>query len=389
MTTASSSRSIPTPTSHTTGHNTLNQGIDIPAEVLSHAQEVESLPNISKLRSDQHIAQVDIPNLDGTTKRVILVVQQQKPATQSSGSHPGDASYYDDCVSDYSHEPQSHQSQASQTPQPSQSQRSRRTSADYGRMPEILAGNAARARRQVAQSIVSAPLGDNFVLMPSGVGHRVGEWFKVLQVYTVKATTKGKVIGAQAKAGLRQHSKTAGSVTARLISLGKDILTEFENSVAQTSSSASVQQSRGLEIIHMPTQNDINPEIKMWPVEHVLANDLRRRAAYGLPRFPPQQPISRKPAPLPQHGPLGEIALPDASSDRRKPSRHQTKWEEPFETTTPRECKSQATKATVNPAFDIQSQRGSLGAVTVASGVSQSTAKSPGSTTPAPFRWKV
>ncbi|KAK4503379.1 hypothetical protein PRZ48_004294 [Zasmidium cellare] len=390
---ANASSSVPHPTSPTTLSNTANKGIIIPSDLLSQAQVVQSPPAITNLGSDQHIAELEIPNTDGTANRIFLVVQQQKPPTQSSGPHPGDASYYDDCVSDYSHQP----TQPSSPPPPFQtpSQRPKRTSADYGRMPEILAANAARARRQMAPSIVSAPLGDNFVLMPTGVGYKFGEWFKVLKVYTVKATTTGKAIGIQAKAGLRQGAKGVESVTAHLVSFGKTVLAEFENSVTQASSNRALQPPRELKIEHMPTHNEIDPAIKLWPVEHVLANDLRRRAEYGRPRFPPQQAISRKPAPLPKDGPLADIKLPGtsgSSADRRKPSRHQQKWEEPFQSTVPRECKTQAVKPTVTAAFEVRSQKGSLMAVSVAgSATSRSTAKSPGSSqdAPAPFRFPV
>lgn len=255
-------------------------------------------------------------------------------------------------VSDYSHDQSPRQSQAPS--QRSHTKQQKRTSADYGRLPEILAANAAEANANMTQSVFSAPLGSNFVFMPSGVGNKIGEWFKVLQVYTVKATAKCKTVGSQAKARLRQGANKLRPVAAHLVSLSRELMTDVEKARTATQASSSrgahqSQQPRKLNIVVIPTDNEISPQIPVLPREVILVHDLRRRAAQTLPAMPPSKPISREPAPLSKDGPLSKIALSKPREQqsstlakdplgRKKVAKPMAVWEEAGYQPPPRAC---------------------------------------------------
>lgn len=215
--------------------------------------------------------------------------------------------------------------------------------------------------------------------------------FKVLQIYSVKAATEGKAIGSQTRAGLVQGARKLRPVAAHLISLGKELISDIDKarSAAQASRSRGLQrssQSREVHIRMIETEQQINPTIPLLPRDVVLVNDVRRRAAQTLPALPSQQKVSRKPAPLPRHGPLGKIKLPQSQEQqsssesrdplgRKKVARPMAVWEEIGYQPPPRACRPTENKPVINPAYQVRSQHASLASESVANSRASQTSR--------------
>lgn len=354
----------------------LTQTIEIPPEVLNQAEEVTTTP---ELNANHQIAQVEVENGDGTIDQVFMVVVQQPRPTQkpSQAASPGTAAYYDDCVSDYSH-----QSQHSSTPP---QQTAGNTEYDPAGTRMALARTGVRTRNAMGPAPKAPFASDKSVIMMTTLW---GDWFKVLKVYAIPAVRKCRDTDIRGNyANLRQKQS---DIVGRVVAFGRDsldaALSEAEKIRKSSSSRQPDQQALRSAIRVIPTHNEINPEIPTLTREHMLAMDLKRRAAAGRPDFRPVTQVKRKSIDMQYQGPLANVGKPwDCKSLPAVPKDGSLRRLTPA--TMARQPKSSPMtrgemKPVINSGFDIQSQRGSLAAVSVAdSSTTQSTERSSGRST--------
>lgn len=342
--------------SRSTRNNTPTEGLQdiiIPTEVLNQAQEIESVPQIPNLPPGEHVTQVEVENENGTAEQVFVVVKEQQYNTPAT-PHPGDASFYDDCVSDYSHELR--QQTKPRRLSPSETQK---------RMDAAMAGDDSDKVRRLAPASLNGIARSIACGIPmySGWIQKAGQWFQVLGVYAIRTASK-----AQRKIRRFADEQT---ITARLMSFGEDVLSEFENARPSRKPS-SAQDQRKLPPIHVVwTHNEIDPSIKTLPREQVLANEQRRRAAQNLPRMRDPQAPTRKPLPK---GPFNDTKsrtnppkplhpFPTEGSFRRRAPESKAAWERPGYKRPPRVCKPQDSKRMTHPASEVDSEQASFATV--------------------------